>query len=87
MKKSDSEYLLTFEGIIESEWHMYSQFTRMEVLPLEVLFPNSKNNFEPAGKTKESETITEFNDVFKVDETFLKKSTITTAYQNYESKK
>jgi len=72
-KKSDSEYLLTFDGIIESEWHMYSQFTPDGgALPLEVLFPNSKNNFEPAGKTKESETITEFNDVFKVDETFFK---------------
>lgn len=72
-KKSDTEYLLTFDGAIETDWHMYSQFTPDGgALPLEVLFPNSKGNFEPAGKAKESETITEFNDVFKVDETFFK---------------
>ncbi len=72
-KKSDTEYLLTFDGIIEPEWHVYSQFTPDGgALPLEVLFPNSKDNFELSGKTTESETITAFNDVFKVDETFFK---------------
>lgn len=72
-KTSDSEYLLTFDGIIEPEWHMYSQFTpEGGALPLEVLFPNSKDNFEAKGKATESETITEFNDVFNVDEIFFK---------------
>jgi len=72
-KKSDTEYLLTFDGVIETDWHMYSQFTPDGgALPLEVLLPNSKDNFEVVGKAKESETITEFNDVFKVDETFFK---------------
>jgi len=72
-KKSDTEYLLTLDGVIETDWHMYSQFTPDGgALPLEVLFPNSKDNFEGVGKAKESETITEFNDVFKVDETFFK---------------
>ena len=72
-KKSDTEYLLTFDGVIEPSWHVYSQFTPDGgALPLEVLFNNNKENFEPVGKAKESETITEFNDVFKVDETFFK---------------
>lgn len=72
-KKSDTEYLLTFVGVIETDWHVYSQFTPDGgALPLEFLFPNSKDNFEPVGKAKESETITQFNDVFKVDETFFK---------------
>ena len=26
-KKSETNYILTFNGIIENEWHMYSQFT------------------------------------------------------------
>ena len=26
-KKSGNTYLLTFNGTIENEWHMYSQFT------------------------------------------------------------
>ena len=72
-KKSDTEYLLTFDGVIEPSWHVYSQFTPDGgALPLEVLFNNNKDNFEPVGKAKESETITEFNDVFKVYETFFK---------------
>jgi len=72
-KKSDTEYLLTFNGVIEPEWHVYSQFTPDGgALPLEVLFPNSKGNFETVGKAKESETITEFSEVFKVDEIFFR---------------
>lgn len=72
-KKSDTEYLLTFDGVIEPEWHVYSQFTPDGgALPLEVLYPNSKGNFEPVGKAKESETITEFSEVFKVDEIFFR---------------
>ena len=74
-KKSDTEYLLTFDGVIEPLWHVYSQFTPDGgALPLEVLFNNGKDNFEPVGKAKESETTTEFNDVFKVDETFFKET-------------
>jgi len=72
-KKSDTEYLLTFDGVIEPEWHVYSQFTPDGgALPLEILFPNSKDNFELSGKATESETITEFSEVFKVDEIFFK---------------
>lgn len=72
-KKSETEYLVTLDGTIEMGWHVYSQFTPDGgALPLEVLFNNNKDNFEPVGKAKESETITEFNDVFKVDETFFK---------------
>lgn len=71
-KKSDTEYLLTFNGTIEAEWHMYSQFTpEGGALPLEVLMNNGEGNFEPIGKATESKTKTEFNEVFKVDETFF----------------
>lgn len=71
-KTSDTEYLLTFNGIIEPEWHMYSQFTPDGgALPLEVLMNNGEGNFEPVGKASESKTKTEFNEVFKVDETFF----------------
>lgn len=70
-KKSDTEYVLVFDGIIEPEWHMYSQYTpEGGVNPLEVLFNNDKNNFEAVGKAQESKTRTAFNDVFGVDETF-----------------
>lgn len=70
-KKSDTEYILVFDGIIEPEWHMYSQYTpEGGVNPLEVLFNNDKNNFEAVGKAQESKTRTAFNDVFGVDEIF-----------------
>jgi thiol:disulfide interchange protein len=72
-KKSDTNYILIFNGKIEAEWHMYSQFTPDGgPLPLEVIFKNAKGNFDLIGKAKESKTETKFNDVFEVNETFFK---------------
>lgn len=74
-KKSDTEYVLVFDAVIEDKWHVYSQFTAEGgVFPLEVLFNNDKGNFEAVGKAEESETITSFNDVFGVDETYFDKT-------------
>lgn len=70
-KKSDTEYLLTFNAIIEPEWHMYSQYSDENgAVPMTVEFPNSKGNYELVGKTKESKTEQAFNDIFEVTETF-----------------
>lgn len=70
-KKSDTEYVLVFDAVIEPKWHMYSQYTpEGGVNPFEVLFNNSEGNFEAAGKAEESKTRTAFNDIFGVDETF-----------------
>ena len=42
-KKSDRNYVLIFNGVIESGWHMYSQFTPDGgPLPLEVIFKDQK---------------------------------------------
>ncbi len=74
-KKSDGNYVLTFNGVIESGWHLYSQFTpEGGSLPLEILFKNQKGNFELIGKTKESKTKTAYNDIFEVNETFFEKN-------------
>jgi thiol:disulfide interchange protein DsbD len=73
-KKSDRNYVLIFNGVIESGWHMYSQFTPDGgPLPLEVIFKNQKGNFDLVGKAKESRTTTAYNDVFEVNETFFEK--------------
>ncbi|MBU7571614.1 MAG: thiol:disulfide interchange protein, partial [Flavobacterium sp.] len=49
-KLSDTEYEMTFDGVIEPEWHMYSQFTpEGGVNPLEVLMNNGEGNFEATG--------------------------------------
>ena len=73
-KKSETNYLLTFNGVIENDWHMYSQFTPDGgPLPLEVIFKDQKGNFNLIGKAKEGKTTTAFNDVFGVNETFFVK--------------
>ena len=71
-KKSETNYILTFNGVIEKEWHLYSQFTPDGgPLPLEVIFKDQKGNFDLVGKAKESKTTTAFNDIFGVNETFF----------------
>lgn len=74
-KKSNGNYVLTFNGMIDTGWHLYSQFTAEGgSLPLEILFKNQKGNFELVGKTKESKTKTAYNDIFEVNETFFEKN-------------
>jgi len=74
-KKSETNYILTFNGVIDNDWHMYSQFTPDGgPLPLEVIFKNQKGNFNLVGKAKEGKTTTAYNDVFEVNETFFVKN-------------
>jgi thiol:disulfide interchange protein len=74
-KKSEGNYVLIFNGIIEPGWHMYSQFTADGgPLALELIFKNQKGNFDLVGKANESKTKTAYNDVFEVNETFFEKS-------------
>jgi thiol:disulfide interchange protein len=71
-KISETNYILTFNGVIEKEWHLYSQFTPDGgPLPLEIVFKDQNGNFNLVGKAKESKTTTAFNDIFGVNETFF----------------
>ncbi|WP_348822499.1 protein-disulfide reductase DsbD family protein [Flavobacterium aestuarii] len=71
-KKSETNYILTFNAVIEKDWHIYSQFTPDGgPLPLEIIFKDQRGNFDLVGKAKESKTSTAFNDVFGVNETFF----------------
>ncbi|WP_310559308.1 thioredoxin family protein [Flavobacterium sp.] len=71
-KKSETNYVLYFNGVIENEWHVYSQFTPDGgPLPLELIFKNQKGNFNLIGKAKEGKTTTAYNDIFGVNETFF----------------
>jgi thiol:disulfide interchange protein DsbD len=73
-KKSETNYVLVFDAVIEIDWHLYSQFTPDGgPLPLEIAFKNQKGNFNLVGKAKESKTRTAFNDIFEVNETFFEK--------------
>lgn len=71
-KKAGNNAVLIFDGTIEKDWHMYSQFTPDGgPLALEISFKNQKGNYELVGKAKEGKTRTAFNDVFGVNETFF----------------
>ncbi|MFC0779832.1 cytochrome c biogenesis protein CcdA [Flavobacterium sp. HJSW_4] len=72
IEKKGNNAVLIFDGTIEKDWHMYSQFTPDGgPLALEIAFKNQKGNYELVGKAKEGKTRTAFNDVFGVDETFF----------------
>jgi len=72
IEKKGNNAVLIFDGTIEKDWHMYSQFTpEGGPLALEITFKNQKGNYELVGKAKEGKTRTAFNDVFGVDEKFF----------------
>jgi thiol:disulfide interchange protein DsbD len=72
---SETEYELVMKAKIADEWHVYSQHTPDGgALPTEFTFKEAGVSYELVGKTGESETDTEFSDVFEVDETFFKKN-------------
>ncbi|PWL38739.1 hypothetical protein DKG77_10865 [Flagellimonas aquimarina] len=78
-KISETEYELVFKGKIFDGWHVYSQYTvEGGSLPSEFTFENAGVDYELVGKTSESETITEYSDIFEVDETFFKKEAVFT---------
>ncbi|MFC2148032.1 cytochrome c biogenesis protein CcdA [Bacteroidota bacterium] len=71
-KLAESDYELIFKGKIADGWHIFSQFTDENgSLPSEFTFLKSGEDYELVGTTKESETSTEYSDIFEVDETFF----------------
>ncbi|WP_422079978.1 protein-disulfide reductase DsbD family protein [Ulvibacterium sp.] len=72
-KISDTEYELVFAGKIYEGWHVYSQHTAEGgAFPSEFKYAGAGKGYELVGETEESETITEYSDIFEVDETFFK---------------
>lgn len=78
-KISDTEYELIMTGDIQEGWHVYSQHTSEDgSLPSEFTYEKAGTDYELIGKTSESETFTEYSEVFEVDETFFKDTAIFT---------
>jgi len=76
---SENEYELIFKAEILDGWHVYSQYTADGgALPSVFTFEKTGVDYELVGKTAESETITEFSEIFEVDETFFKKEAVFT---------
>lgn len=78
-KISDTEYELIMTGKIYDGWHVYSQHTAEGgSMPSEFTFDKAGEGFELLGVTQESKTITEYSDIFEVDETFFKEEAVFT---------
>ncbi len=78
-KISETEYDLTITGNIAEGWHVYSQYTAEGgSFPSEFTFEKEGVDYRLIGKTKESETITEYSDAFDLEETFFKKKAVFT---------
>lgn len=71
-KLAENDYELIFKGKIADGWHIFSQFTDENgSLPSEFTFLKSGEDYELVGTAKESETTTEYSDIFEVNETFF----------------
>ncbi len=78
-KISNTEYDLIVKATIFEGWHVYSQNTPDGgSLPSTFTYDKAGIDYELVGKTKESGTITEYSDIFEVDETFFKKNAVFT---------
>ena len=75
IQKSDTEFELIMDAVIEDEWHMYSQYTPDGgSLPMEFSYKDDKGNFKLIGKTIESKYKKVFNETFGVDEYYFAKT-------------
>jgi len=78
-KISETEYELILKAAIYKDWHVYSQYTpEGGPMPIQFSYKKVNNDYELLGKTIESKTYTEYNEVFEVDETFFKDKAIFT---------
>ena len=78
-KVSDTEYNLIFKADIEDEWHIYSQKTPdIGPIPLGFEFLGQPETYILEGEAIESETSTEYSDIWEGDEVFFKDEAILT---------
>ncbi|HUH47748.1 MAG TPA: cytochrome c biogenesis protein CcdA, partial [Arenibacter sp.] len=78
-KLSETEYNLIIEADIYDGWHIFSQFTDDNgSLPSELTFVKAGKEYELVGPTAESETLTEYSDIFEVEETFFRERAVFT---------
>ncbi|APG61012.1 protein-disulfide reductase DsbD family protein [Christiangramia salexigens] len=67
-KISDNEFELVFNAFIEENWHLYSQnLPEGGALPTVFIFENKSEKYELIGETGESESVTEYDQVFEMD--------------------
>ncbi|MEM9142454.1 MAG: cytochrome c biogenesis protein CcdA [Bacteroidota bacterium] len=76
---SKNEYELVMKGEIQEGWHVYSQHTAEGgSFPSELTYKKAGVDYELIGATLESETQTEYSEIFEVQETFFKEKVVFT---------
>ena len=71
-KLSDTEYNLIFDIEIAEDWHLYSQYNPEDAsLPLSIKPIEGQAGYEMVGKATESETESEFSEIWGKDEIFF----------------
>ncbi len=71
-KVSDTEYDLIFEVSIAEDWHLYSQYNPEDAsLPMTISPAEGETGYTLVGKATESETETEFSEIWGKDEIFF----------------
>lgn len=67
-KISEEEYQLVFNAFIDENWHLYSQeLPEGAALPTVFIFENAGDKYELVGDTRESESVTEYDQVFEME--------------------
>ncbi|WP_150451618.1 protein-disulfide reductase DsbD family protein [Arenibacter lacus] len=78
-KISDTEYNLIIKADIYEGWYIFSQYTNENgSLPSEFTFVKAGEDYELIGEATESATITEYSEIFEVEETFFRNEAIFT---------
>ncbi|MCB7481587.1 protein-disulfide reductase DsbD family protein [Christiangramia sediminis] len=78
-KVSETEYQLIFTAFIEDNWHLYSQqLPEGGALPTVFIYENAENKYELIGKTEESESVTEYDQVFEMELSYFSNQAIFT---------
>ena len=76
-KISDLEYQLIVTTDIEKNWRLYSQFLEEGgAIPTEFSFYDSNNHFKLQGNVQESESITKYDPIFGLDQSYFENSNI-----------
>ncbi|WP_299005826.1 cytochrome c biogenesis protein CcdA [uncultured Tenacibaculum sp.] len=71
-KISDTEYDLIFDVLIAEDWHLYSQYNPEDAsLPMTISPAEGQTGYTLNGKAKESETETQFSEIWGKDEIFF----------------
>lgn len=74
-KISDTEYQLIINAQIEDGWHLYSQhLPDGGANPTTFTFEEAGKKYELVGETEESESVTEFDPIFEVKQSYFSQS-------------